>query len=155
MEYTYLGNKGDADEGYLAVMGKLHPDIQLYSSIEFREDAQEAIRISGRPHMVWDNQWSEFYIGNAPKYVVPLDRPANLNNTNIFGYSFLPMIPEWEDASLVSWSTAASYAWAPDRYDAYEVFQLAAWKYVKPAGPILPLAVSFNHNFRRFQAAKE
>lgn len=130
MEYVRLGNRGDTDEAYLQSLGKLPPEIGFYTSIESLEDTRAALRTTGRLHMVWDNFWTNVHKEQAPEFVMPLYRPTGFSEANIAGYTFMPLIPSREGGSMVSWRTAADYAWAPERYNPGESFQLAAAQYL-------------------------
>jgi len=129
LDYSAIGNLGSNEEIYLSELGALPLAIEMLSSIAFVADADAAIRLTGRPHVVWDNQFAYAYeITGADEYIAPLYHEV-LDPTLIAGYAFLPLIPALEDDSLVSWCTAAFYAWSPERYDAERSFQLAVAKY--------------------------
>lgn len=127
MTYDALSHRGDTDEAYLRTLGQLPDEIGIYSAIERTKGADAAIEFTNRPHMVWDNFWSSFYQSDpAPETVLPLERPMEFGAGLIRGYSFAPLIPDLEDAYLITWRTGADYAWAPERYDANASYQLAA-----------------------------
>ena len=126
MTYDALSHRGDTDETYLEALAQLPEEIGIYSAIERTKGADAAIEFTNRPHMVWDNFWASFYQSDAaPSMVLPLERPTEFSADLISGYSFAPLIPEKEDEYLITWHTAADYAWAPERYDANTSFQLA------------------------------
>jgi hypothetical protein len=135
MIYHRLSNRGDTDDQYLRDMGKMAQGIELYTVVEYMEDAEFILKITNRPNMVWDNYWASFYRHPdiAPTFVAPLNRPQSLNNQNIAGYTFMPMIPTSADDANISWKTASDYAWAPERYNASHSFQLAAAQYLATA----------------------
>jgi hypothetical protein len=130
MIYAGLNSLGDADLAYLETLGRLPPEIILYTSPEYTEEAELVRDLTGRPHLVWDNFYAHFYQTAAPEYVIPLDRSSGFDRARVAGYTFLPLIPAIEDAALITWRTAANYAWAPDRYDPQRAFQLAAARYM-------------------------
>jgi hypothetical protein len=131
MIYSGLSGAGDDDLVYLETLGQLPPEIMLYTSPEYTVEADLVRDVTGRPHLVWDNFYAHFYYAPAPQYVVPLDRPGNFDQTRIAGYTFLPLIPVLEDEALITWQTAANYAWAPERHDAERSFQKAAARQAK------------------------
>ncbi len=131
MDYHQLSNRGDEDEAYLDALRHLPAGVELYTSVESPEDARLAIEITGRRHLVWDNLWANAYRDPAPDFVVPLNRPNDLNDQLIAGYTFMPLIPSLEGNARISWKTAADYAWAPARYSAGVSFQKAAIQYLE------------------------
>lgn len=129
LDYAGIGNLGSNEAFYLTELGTLPLEIGMVSTIEFVSDAQAVIAFTGRPHVVWDNQFAYAYErSGADEYIAPLFREV-LDQTLIDGYAFLPLIPTLEDTSLVSWRSAADYAWSPERYDAERSFQLAVARY--------------------------
>jgi hypothetical protein len=65
--------------------------------------------------------------------------------SKIAGFTWLPKIPQCEDAAMISWRTVADFAWAPERYDPARSFQSAAARYLgasggtpSPDGSVLP-----------------
>jgi hypothetical protein len=131
MIYNHLGNRGDTELSYLASMAQLSPEIEMYSSPTYPQDVLTASHLTNRRPLIWDNFWASFYQNKpAPEFVVPLERSGSFEQSLITGFTFLPLIPASEDASLVSWKTAADYAWAPERYNADASFQSAANQYM-------------------------
>ena len=127
--YDLVGNLGSNEEIYLQELGALPAEIEMISTIVFVEDAQAMVRLTGRRHVVWDNQFAYAYeVDGAGEYIAPLYREV-LDNTLISGYAFLPLVTTKEDTARISWRTAADYAWAPERYDPIRSFQLAVAKY--------------------------
>jgi hypothetical protein len=130
MIYAGLNSLGDVELAYLETLGRLPPEIILYTSPEYIEEAKLARELTGRPHLVWDNFYAHFYLAPAPEYVIPLERPAGFERTQVAGYTFLPLIPVLEDPALISWRTAANYAWAPERHKPLRAFHLAAARHM-------------------------
>jgi len=137
MIYNDLGNRGDTELSYLASLAQLSPEIEIYSSAIYPEDALMARDLTNRRPLIWDNFWASFYQNKpAPEFIVPLDRSASFDHSLITGFTFLPLIPALEDASLLSWKTAADYAWAPERYHPDLSFQLASSQYLAGANEV-------------------
>lgn len=137
----HLGNKGDFDEAYWQTLGQLPPEVQFISQSVFWEDVVAANRLTQRTQFIQDPYWVAHYGQPAPEFVVPLDRPTEFDNALIAGYTFVPLWPSIEDAGLVSWLTAADYAWAPERYNPVSTFEQAVGRYLRPPltdlGPFL------------------
>jgi hypothetical protein len=134
MVYARLDAMSSADQAYLEALSLLSNEIVLYSSPEYQEEAELVREITKRRHMVWDNFYAYSYQDQAPEFIIPVDRPPDFQGHVVKGYTFLPLIPIHEDAGLVSWRTAANYAWAPERHDPKRAFQLAvaqhiSWRY--------------------------
>jgi hypothetical protein len=113
---------------------KLPTDIGIYSVSYYDEDILAATCLTGRPTVaVVSNFYSEG-IEDRNEYAVPFvsfigwQDPAI--RSRIAGFTWLPKIPQREDAALISWRTAADFAWAPQRYDPQRSFQLAAAQYL-------------------------
>jgi hypothetical protein len=134
MVYSGLDGLGTTDRAYLEALGRLPVEVQLFTSPEYQVEADIVRQLTGRPHLVWDNYYAYFYEEDAPEYIIPINRPATFVPGSVAGYVMLPFIPDMEDEVLISWRTAANYAWNPERYDPMRAFQLAAarhmgWKY--------------------------
>jgi hypothetical protein len=129
--YSGIINTSASSLSYLQTLSALPIDIEIFTALEYVEEMETAAHLTGRPHVVMDNFWARFYREQKPEYVLPLDRPTEFDEGLIAGYAFLPSIPNIEDDSLVSWRTAAEYAWAPERYRVEDAFQRAAYNYLK------------------------
>lgn len=128
--YDLIGNLGNNEEAYLYALGELPPEVGMLSSTVFIEDAETAIRTTGRRHVVWDNQFAFAYEnGGAGEYIAPLQRPI-LDESMIAGYAFLPLMKSREDAALVSWQSVSDYAWEPAKYDSNRSLQRAITNYL-------------------------
>lgn len=132
MIYHDLGSRGDTELSYLTTLAQLSPEIEMYSSAIYPEDALMTKDLTNRKPLIWDNFWATSYqTHSAPEFIVPLDRSKRFDHSLVTGFTFLPLIPALEDASWLSWRTAADYAWAPERYDSDISFQLARSQYLK------------------------
>ena len=136
MDYSQTGNhRGQTGGGLrLRQYRKLPTDIGIYSVSYYDEDILAATCLTGRPTVaVVSNFYSEG-IEDRNEYAVPFVSSIGWQNSairsRIAGFTWLPKIPQREDAALISWRTAADFAWAPQRYDPQQSFQLAAAKYL-------------------------
>mgnify|MGYP000273770701 CR=1 FL=1 len=128
--YDLIGNLGSNEEAYLYSLAELPQDIGMLSSVVFVEDAKTAIRLTGRRHVVWDNQFAFAYEnGGAEDYIAPLRRPQ-LDESLIAGYAFLPLMKSREDGALISWQSASDYAWSPANYDATHSLERAIMNHI-------------------------
>jgi hypothetical protein len=136
LDYNQTGNHRGLTRGgtRLRQYRKLPIDIGIYSVSYYDEDILAATCLTGRPTVaVVSNFYSEG-IEDRNEYAVPFvsfigwQDPAI--RSRIAGFTWLPKIPQREDAALISWRTAADFAWAPERYDPQRSFQLAAAQYL-------------------------
>jgi hypothetical protein len=136
MDYSQVGNYGDKTTASLRLQQfqKLPSEVGLYFVSYYDEDILSATLLTGRPTVaVVSNFYSEG-IEDRNEYAVPYLNFIGWQNAavrgRIAGFTWLPKIPQMEDAALISWRTAADFAWAPERYDPNRSFQCAAAKYV-------------------------
>lgn len=134
MNYNQSGNFGNNASANLQQFHELPHEIRIYSVPCYDEDVLATTRLTGRPRMT---MWTNFYAGNRnphSKYAMPYLNFINWQDPRIRmkldGFTWLPAMPENEDAALISWYTAADFAWAPERYDPDTSFQLAAARYL-------------------------
>ncbi len=136
MDYSQTGNHPGQTRGSLRLQQfrKLPLEIGIYSVSYYDEDILAATCLTGRPTVaVVSNFYSEG-IEDRHEYAVPLVNFIGWHDSairsRIAGFTWLPKIPQREDAALISWRTAADFAWAPERYDPQRSFQLAAAQYL-------------------------
>jgi hypothetical protein len=136
LDYNQTGNHRGQTRGGLRLRHyrKLPADIGIYSVSYYDEDILAATCLTGRPTVaVVSNFYSEG-IEDRNEYAVPfmsfIDWQDLAIRSRIAGFTWLPKIPQREDAALISWRTAADFAWAPERYEAQRSFQRAAAKYL-------------------------
>jgi hypothetical protein len=136
MDYSQTGNYGDKTAASLRLQQyqRLPPEIGIYSVSYYDEDILAATGLTGRPRVaVVSNFYSEG-IEDRNEYAVPYLNFIGWQNSSvrgrIAGFTWLPKIPQCEDAAMISWRTAADFAWAPERYDPDRSFQFAAAKYL-------------------------
>ena len=136
MDYSQMGNYGDKTTAGLRLRQyqKLPVEIGIYSVSYYDEDVLAATLLTGRPSVaVVSNFYSEG-IEDRNEYTVPYLNFIGWQDSTvrgkIAGFTWLPKIPQSEDAAMISWRTAADFAWAPERYDPDRSFQLAAAKYL-------------------------
>jgi hypothetical protein len=136
MDYSQTGNYGDKTTAGLRLRQyqKLPLEVGVYSVSYYDEDVLAATFLTGRPSVaVVSNFYSEG-IEDRNEYTVPYVNFIGWQDSavrgKIAGFTWLPKIPQSEDAALISWCTAADFAWAPERYDPDRSFQLAAAKYL-------------------------
>lgn len=145
MDYSQTGNYGDKTTGGLRLRQyqKLPLEIGVYSVSYYDEDVLAATYLTGRPNVaVVSNFYSEG-IEDRNEYTVPYLNFIGWQDSavrgKIAGFTWMPKIPQSEDAAMISWRTAADFAWAPERYDPDRSFQLAAAKYLGvPDRPPVP-----------------
>jgi hypothetical protein len=136
MDYSQAGNHRGQTRGSLRLrqFRKLPSEIGIYSVSYYDEDILAATCLTGRPVVaVVSNFYSEG-VEDRYEYAVPymsfLGWQDSVIRSRIAGFTWLPKIPQREDAALISWRTAADFAWAPERYDPQRSFQLAAAQYL-------------------------
>ncbi len=136
LDYNQTGNHRGQTRGgaRLRQYRKLPTDIGIYSVSYYDEDILAATCLTGRPTVaVVSNFYSEG-IEDRNEYAVPfvsfIDWQDSAIRSKIAGFTWLPKIPQREDAALISWRTAADFAWAPQRYDPQRSFQRAAAQYL-------------------------
>jgi hypothetical protein len=136
MDYSQTGNHPGQTTGgvRLREFRKLPREIGIYSVSYYDEDIRAATCLTGRPTVaVVSNFYSEG-IEDRYEYAVPfmsfIDWQDSAIRSRIAGFTWLPKIPQQEDAALISWRTMADFAWAPERYDPARSFQLAAAQYL-------------------------
>ncbi len=136
LDYSQTGNHRGLTRGgaRLRQYRKLPADIGLYSVSYYDEDIRAATCLTGRPTVaVVSNFYSEG-IEDRNEYAVPfvsfIDWQDAAIRSRIAGFTWLPKIPQREDAALISWCTTADFAWAPERYDPQRSFQRAAAQYL-------------------------
>ncbi|MCL5279259.1 MAG: beta-N-acetylglucosaminidase domain-containing protein [Planctomycetes bacterium] len=136
LDYNQTGNHRGQTRGGLRLRQyrKLPADIGIYSVSYYDEDILAATCLTGRPTVaVVSNFYSEG-IEDRNEYAVPfvnlIDWQDSAIRSRIAGFTWLPKIPQREDAALISWRTAADFAWAPERYDPQRSFQRAAAQYL-------------------------
>ena len=136
MDYSQVGNCGDKTTASrrLRQFQKLPIEIGLYSVSYYDEDILAATLLTGRPTVaVVSNFYSEG-IEDRNEYAVPYLNFIGWQDSavrgRIAGFTWLPKIPQREDAAMISWRTAADFAWAPERYDPDRSFQCAAATYL-------------------------
>jgi hypothetical protein len=136
MDYNQTGNFGDrsAASTRLRQLYSLPSAIQILTVCYYDEDVLATTCLTGRPQVMPESNFYTEGGGELPEYVVPyLDFISWQNvavRARIGGFTWLPKMPQAEDAALVSWYTAADCAWAPERYDPNRAFQLAAARYL-------------------------
>jgi len=136
MDYNQTGNHGGQTRGGLRLrqFRKLPSEIGIYAVSYYDEDILTATCLTGRPTVaVVSNFYSEG-IEDRYEYAVPflsfIGWQDSAIRSKIAGFTWLPKIPQREDAALISWRTMADFAWAPERYDPVRSFQLAAAQYL-------------------------
>jgi hypothetical protein len=136
MDYSLTGNYGGTTRAGLRLQQfrKLPPEIGIYMVSYYDEDILTATGLTGRPHVaVVSNFYAEGLHDNN-EYAIPFLNFIGWHDAavraRIAGFTWLPKIPQSEDAALISWRTAADFAWAPERYEPNRSFQLAAAKYL-------------------------
>jgi len=136
MDYNQTGNYGEQTSASLRLrqFQKLSPEIGVYAVSYYDEDILTAVGLTGRPRVAVVSNFYAEGIEDRYEYAVPYlnfigwrDRAVR---AKIAGFTWLPKIPQNEDAALISWRTAADFSWAPERYDPDQSFQLAAAKYL-------------------------
>jgi hypothetical protein len=136
MDYNQIGNFGDrsAASARLRQLYHLPSAIQILTVCYYDEDILATTCLTGRPQVMLESNFYTEGGGELPEYVVPyLDFVSWRNATvraRLGGFTWLPKMPQAEDAALVSWYTAADCAWAPERYDPNRAFQRAAARYL-------------------------
>ncbi len=151
MDYSQTGNHRGQTRGGLRLrqLRKLPSEIGIYSVSYYDEDILAATCLTGRPTVAAVSNFYSEGIEDRNEYAVPYMNFISWQNpairSRIAGFTWLPKIPQREDAALISWRTAADFAWAPERYDPERSFQLAAAKYLgvtdetpAPSGSVLP-----------------
>jgi hypothetical protein len=136
MDYNQIGNYGDKASTSLRLRRfyDLSFDIGVYAVCYYDDDVLASTCLTGRPTVtIVSNYYAEGNNG-LPEYVVPYVNFVSWQNpavrARIAGFSWLPNMPQSEDAALISWHTAADFAWAPERYDPEQSFQRAVAKYL-------------------------
>ena len=136
LDYSQTGNHRGQTRGGLRLRQyrKLPTDVGLYSVSYYDEDILAATCLTGRPTVaVVSNFYSEG-IEDRNEYAVPFVSSIGWQNSavrsRIAGFTWLPKIPQREDAALISWRTVADFAWSPERYDPQQSFLLAAAQYL-------------------------
>jgi len=136
MDYNQTGNHRGRTRGSLRLQQfrQLPREIGIYSVSYYDEDILAATCLTGRPTVaVVSNFYSEG-VEERDEYAVPylsfIGWQDSAIRSRIAGFSWLPKIPQREDTALISWRTAADFAWAPERYDPQRSFQCAAAKYL-------------------------
>jgi hypothetical protein len=151
MDYNQAGNHGPRTSAGLRLQRfrALPAEIGIYSVSYYDEDILAATGLTGRAGVaVVSNFYSEG-IEDRHEYAVPylnfLAWQDAALRRRIVGFTWLPKIPQCEDAALISWHTAADFAWAPERYEPGGSFQWAAARYLgvpdnttAPSGSTLP-----------------
>lgn len=137
MDYNQMGNcpDGTGASRRLRQFQKLPVEIGIYAVSYYDEDVLAAVSLTGRPTVaVVSNFYSEGIEDNneyAVAYLNSITWRDPTVRTKIAAFTWLPKVPEREDAALISWHTAADFAWAPQRYDPGRSFQAAAAKYLE------------------------
>jgi len=136
MDYNQIGNFGDMTlaSSRLQKFYTLPSDIGMYAVACYSEDVLAMTYLTGRSKiMIGSNLYVEGN-GDLPEYVIPfldfIDWENPVIRRSILAFTWLPKIPPNEDAALVSWSTAADFAWAPERYEPVASFERAAARYL-------------------------
>ena len=118
MDYSQVGNYGENTTAgaRLRQFQKLPPEVGLYFVSYYDEDILSATLLTGRPTVaVVSNFYSEG-IEDRNEYAVPYLNFLGWQNaavrSKIAGFTWLPKIPQMEDAALISWRTAADFSWA-------------------------------------------
>ncbi len=143
MDYNQIGNYGDKASTSLRLrqLYDLPADVGVYTVCYYDDDVLASTCLTGRRTVtVVSNYYAEGN-GDLPEYVVAYVNFISWQNAavraRIAGFTWLPATPQSEDIALISWHTAADFAWAPERYDPEQSFQRAAAKYLGvPEGPL-------------------
>jgi hypothetical protein len=136
MDYNQIGNYGDKASTSLRLRQfcGLPSEIGVYTVCYYDDDVLASTCLTGRPTVLIGSNYYAEGNGDLPEYVVPYVNFISWRNTairaRIAGFTWLPKMPQSEDAALISWHTAADFAWAPERYDPEQSFQRAAAKYL-------------------------
>ncbi len=144
MDYSQTGNHADGTSASLRLrqFQKLPPEIGLYAVSYYDEDVLAAVSLTGRPTVAVVSNFYAEGVENRSEYVIPYMNSIGWQNsavrTKIAGFTWLPKIPQNEDAALISWRTTADFSWAPERYDPHRSFQCAAAKYLDASGGARP-----------------
>jgi hypothetical protein len=135
MAYWYPSRRGEA---YNRAFGAGMPeDITTITCSYTDADVLAMQALTGRPTLVWHNYYHE-----AAKYPPPFQRTHPIYASPFVGLytwtdpavraamnGFLNFPPARDDPGLISWTTPADFAWAPDRYDPGRSFQEGAWRH--------------------------
>jgi len=136
MDYSQTGNYGEKTTASLRLrqLQKLPLEIGIYSVSYYDEDVLAATCLTGRPTVAIVSNFYSEGIEDRNEYAVPYLSFIAWHNAvvraKIAGFTWLPKIPQREDAALISWRTAADFSWAPERYDPDRSFQWAAAQYL-------------------------
>jgi beta-N-acetylglucosaminidase-like protein/cellulose/xylan binding protein with CBM9 domain/glycosyl hydrolase family 20 len=142
MAYGRFKNMNEKDKSYLSTVSSLPKNIGFISCI----GGDDVINTTYNKHIkrkpiIWDNYFCGWgRIGGAPSFIPPFEGDTRLSDNNISGYMLLPQMKIYEDASLISWMTAADYMWAPEMYNYQDSFKRAVLKAVRNKKNIPKLA---------------
>jgi len=150
MDYSQTGNYGAQTGAGLRLrrFQKLPVGIGIYAVSYYDEDILAAACLTGRPAVALVSNFYAEGIEDRNEYAVPYLNFIGWHNSavraKIAGFTWLPKIPQNEDAALISWRTAADFSWAPERYDPDRSFQFAAARYlgVSDGTPTLSISAS-------------
>jgi hypothetical protein len=111
----------DIQKIYLEAFASLPAQITFIACTVADEDILNFNVSINRKISIWSNFFSQFQAPDYPiKYSWPYLNSINWENGDVKaavgGFVFLPIIPDYEDPSNVSWKTTADFMWSPERY---------------------------------------
>lgn len=135
MFYSSSNNITDVHKAYLEKFAELPAEIKLVACAGNDESVLKFAQLTERSVTVWSNFYASYKKGNsALGYLLPFPDVISWDNQDIRsildGFIFLPSMPDYEDAALISWKTMADYMWSPERYDREGSFQRAVAQYL-------------------------
>jgi hypothetical protein len=136
MDYNQIGNHGGKTRTGLRLrrFQDLPADIGVYAVSYYDQDVLSTTCLTGRSRTAVVSNFYAEGIEDPYEYAVPYLNFIAWQNpavrAKIAAFSWLPKVPQREDASRISWHTVADFAWAPERYDPDRSFQDAAARYL-------------------------
>ena len=130
MYYNDSSCISDKQQAYLSEFASLPPQVKLVACTITDEGILKYTELTNRTITIWSNFFAYFQSPSfSEEYTWPVQNNIGWNSFNIKSsidaFIFLPIVPAYEDPSIVSWKTAADYMWSPVRYIAINSFQNA------------------------------
>lgn len=131
MRYSGLMNLGSGQLEYLDALKELDSHIELMNVLRYDDEVDYISRVASRPTMIWSNYFSR---DRNVEFAFPYNNFLSWNQNTANSFIFLPSRPNTansinEDAALISWNSTLDFAWAPNRYDATEIYNKSVAKY--------------------------